>query len=62
MSFLGMNQNVLCSVGIQLTELNSMVVDLGKAILVLEITLFLYTESISCVVALFPLCKEVRYT
>ena len=28
--------------------------------LVLEITLFLYTKSVSCVVALFPLCKEVK--
>lgn len=60
MSFLGMSQNVLCSAGIQLTEPTSMVVDLGKAILVLEITLFLYTESVSCVIALFPLCKEVK--
>lgn len=60
MSFLDMSQNMLCSVGIQLREPTSMVVDLGKAILVLEITLFLCTKSVSCVVALFLLCKEVK--
>ena len=55
-----MSQNMLCSVGIQLREPTSMVVDLGKAILVLGITLFLCTKSVSCVVALFLLCKEVK--
>ena len=60
MSFLGMSQDVLHSVRSQLTEPASLVVDLGRTILVFEITLFLHTKSVFCGVDLFPLCKEVR--
>ena len=51
---------MLHSVRSQLTEPASLVVDLGRTILVFEITLFLHTKSVFCGVDLFPLCKEVR--